>query len=61
MEREIDETFEYNNENYKVVESNTCWKCNLYGVNKCQSMGGICEKYRRKDKKSIIYVKEDNL
>ena len=59
IEREIGEIFEYQNDVYKVEEANTCWKCDLYGVKRCQSIGGICEKYKRMDKKSVIYTKQE--
>ena len=65
MERKIGETFEYHNKKYKVVKSEFCSKCALFGegcTSQAKAIRGECLKMLRSDRTSVIFVeyKEQN-
>lgn len=59
MERKIGDIFEYHNKKYKVVESEFCSKCALFGescTSRAKVIRGECLKILRSDRISVIFV-----
>ena len=61
MERKIGETFEFEGKKLKVMkdEEGSCDKCFFFKEDNCRSRNptaGICNGYRRTDKKPVIFV-----
>ena len=61
MERKIGETFEYEGKKLQVVkdEEGSCDKCFFFKEDNCRSRNptaGICNGYKRTDKKPVIFV-----
>lgn len=59
MERKIGDIFEYHDKKYKVVKSEFCSKCALFGegcTSQTKVIRGECLKMLRSDRTSVIFV-----